>query len=42
VLVLITCNELHDLVVDDAGIRVIDSSVSADQKLRVLFLGEVG
>ena len=36
--VIIGCNQVHDLIVDDACIRVIDGTVTTDQELRCLFI----
>lgn len=41
-LVIVGCDQVHNLIVYDAGIRVIDSTVTADQELRRLFLSPAG
>lgn len=32
-LILVRCDQLHDLIIDDTSIRIIDSTVTADQQL---------
>jgi hypothetical protein len=33
---------LHDLVVDDAGIRIIDGTMPAEKQLRMLLFSKIG
>jgi hypothetical protein len=40
-MIILVVNQLHDLIVDDAGVGIVDSSVTANQQLRVLFLSGV-
>lgn len=41
-LVWLAVELVHDLVVDDAGIGIIDGTVTAKQKLRVLIIRKIG